>query len=163
MVEKSRIRNLSTRFLLFYKYGIVLLLSFFMIWVIWQEIQSGKNWSSRLYLPIVWSYLVYRWVKAHLRVFPVEFDDEFLYILKKGQDLLIPLENIKDIEMKTLGGMWRVDLLYADVIGDHFYFKPSLLYPLNYKSKDALVNLLWKKIEVAKGKKPFFQANALHN
>lgn len=163
MAEKSRIRNLSTRFLLFYKYGIVLLLSFFVIWVVRHEIQSGLSWSSGLYFPIVWGYLVYRWVKAHFMVYRVEFDDEFLYVLRKGQDLLIPLENIKDIEMKSLGGLWRIDLFYADVIGDHFYFKPSLLYPLNFKSKDALVNLLWKKIEAAKGKKQEFQANALHS
>jgi hypothetical protein len=163
MAEKSRIKNLSTRFLLFYKYGVVLLLSLFVLWIVWQEIQSSKSWSSRLYLPLVWSYLVFQWIKAHLKVYRVEFDDEFLYVLSRGQDLLIPLENIKDIEMKSLGGVWRVELFYADVMGDHFYFKPSLLYPLNYKSKDALVNLLWKKIEIAKGKKPEFQANALHS
>lgn len=96
-------------------------------------------------------------------MYRVEFDDEFLYVLQRGQDLLIPLENVKDIEMKTLGGMWRVDLFYTDAIGDHFYFKPSLLYPLNYKSKDALVNFLWQKIEAAKGKKQVMQANALHS
>lgn len=98
-----------------------------------------------------------------MKVYRVEFDDEFLYVISKGQDLLIPLENIKDIEMKTLGGMWRVDLFYKDVLGDYFYFKPSLIYPLNYKSKDALVNLLWKKIELAKMRKQEIQPNALQS
>lgn len=163
MVEKSRIRNLSTRFLAFYKYGVILIVSALFLWVVFHEVQSGRRLISGVYFSLVWGYLIYRWVKAHWKVYRVEFDDEFLYVLQRGQDLLIPLENVKDIEMKTLGGMWRVDLFYADVIGDHFYFKPSLFYPLNYKSKDALVNLLWKKIELAKGKKSFYQANALHS
>ncbi|HPM32049.1 MAG TPA: hypothetical protein PLJ60_17080 [Chryseolinea sp.] len=63
--------------------------------------------------------------------------------------------------MKSLGGMWCVDLLSTDVIGDHFYFKPSRLYPLNYKVKDELVNLLWRKIEIAKTKRREFLSNAL--
>lgn len=166
MAEKSRIRNLSTRFLALYKYGFIVLLSLFIGTVVLTEIQGvveGRNWFSALFFPALWGYMIYLWLKAHLKVYRTEFDDEFLYVIRKGHDLLIPLENIKDIEMKSLGGMWRVDLFYADVIGDYFYFKPSLLYPLNYKSKDALVNLLWKKIEIAKGKKPEFRANALHS
>ncbi|NBP69370.1 MAG: hypothetical protein EBU52_11555 [Cytophagia bacterium] len=59
--------------------------------------------------------------------------------------------------------MWRVDLYYADILGDSFYFKPSLLYPLNYKSKDKLVNILWQKIELAKQKRPPSPINALHS
>ncbi len=107
--------------------------------------------------------MIYTWFKAHIKVYKVEFDDEYLYVLKRTGDVLIPLENIKDIEMKTLGGMWRVELYYEDIIGNHFYFKPSLLYPLNYKSKDRLVNLLWEKIELAKRKRPRIDTKALHS
>lgn len=165
MREKSRIRNLSTRYLELYRYGFILLMTAFigfMLYSSFQEFES-RGFFSALYFPVVWGYLVYVWLKAHNKVYRVEFDDDYLYIIRKKQDVLIPLENIKDIEMKSLGGMWRVDLFYADVVGDHFYFKPSLLYPINYKSKDALVNILWTKIEAAKSKKQYFQANALHS
>lgn len=166
MAEKSRIRNLSTRFLGLYRYGFVFVMTVFLGFLLYDSSTSGFSWGtiiSKLYFPLTWGYLIFIWIRAHLKVYKVEFDDEFLYVIKKEHDLLIPLENIKDIEMKSLGGMWRVDLFYADVIGDHFYFKPSLLYPLNYKSKDTLVNLLWKKIEEAKRKKQVFQMNALQS
>jgi hypothetical protein len=166
MVEKSRIRNLSTRFLGLYRYGFILLLTVFFGFLMYDsgiDSYNGEAIASKLYFPITWGYILFIWIRAHLKVYKVEFDDEYLYVIRRNQDVLIPLENIKDIEMKSLGGMWRVDLFYADVIGDHFYFKPSLLYPLNYQKKDALVNLLWTKIERAKTKNPYLQANALHS
>jgi hypothetical protein len=165
-VEKSRIRNLSTRYLEAYRYGFIVLLSGAFCWVVVlkiNEFSSGGNWVDLLYFPVFWGYLVYLWLKAHLKVYRVEFDAKYLYVLRKNQDVLIPLENIKDIEMKSLGGMWRVDLYYTDVLGDHFYFKPSLLYPLNYRRKDALVSLLWQHIEKAKQRRPITQHNALHS
>jgi hypothetical protein len=163
--EKSRIRNLSTRYLEFYRYGFVVLLTAFVGLLVVQSVDDFRNrgFLSALYFPAVWGFLIYTWFKAHLKVYKVEFDDEYLYVIRGKGDVLIPLENIKDIEMKTLGGMWRVELYYEDIIGNHFYFKPSLLYPLNYKSKDKLVNLLWEKIELAKQRRPHIQTNALHS
>ncbi len=163
MIEKSRVRNLSTRYLEFYRYGVVVIATCLLGAIIYGSIKTNRDGFSflALYFPLFWTFLIYKWIDAHLKVFKVEFDDEYLYIIKRNQDIMIPLENIKDIEMKSLGGMWRVDLLYADVIGDHFYFKPSLLYPLNYKVKDELVNLLWKKIEIAKRKPRDMPTNAL--
>ncbi len=165
MPEKSRIRNLSTRYLEFYKYGFAVILTAFAGALLFMSIDDFVNngFFSALYFPVFWSFMIYTWFKAHLKVFKVEFDEDYLYVIKKSGDVLIPLENIKDIEMKSLGGVWKVDLCYADIVGDHFYFKPSLLYPLNYKSKDKLVNLLWKKIELAKQKRPQVQTNALHS
>ncbi len=163
MTNKSRIRNLSTRFLELYRYGVIFIGTLILAAIIYYSVDqfSMKRFFETFYFPAFWGFIIYKWLDAHRKVFKVEFDDDYLYIIKRNQDILIPLENIKDIEMKSLGGMWRVDLMYADVIGDHFYFKPSLLYPLNFRSKDELVNLLWKKIEVAKTKKQYFSTNAL--
>ncbi len=165
MAEKSRIRNLSTRYLEFYRYGFIVLLTAFAGFLLFQSVEDFRNkgFLSSLYFPFAWSFLIYTWFKAHVKVYKVEFDDDYLYIIRRKGDVLIPLENVKDIAMKTLGGMWKVELYYTDIIGDHFYFKPSLLYPLNYKSKDKLVNLLWQKIEIAKQKRPGIQSNALHS
>lgn len=165
MSEKSRIRNVSTRYLELYKYGFVVLmigLAGFMGFSKYQSYKESKNFPE-IFSSLVLCYFIYVWLKSHTKVYRVEFDDDYLYVIRKKQDILIPLENIKDIKLKTFFGMWQVDLFYSDIIGDRFYFKPSLLYPLNHKSKDALVNVLWKKIDVAKGRNPYFQANALHS
>jgi hypothetical protein len=163
--EKSRIRNLSTRYLEFYRYGFALILTAFAGALLFMSVDDFVNegFFSALYFPVFWGFMIFTWFKAHLKVFKVEFDDDYLYVIKKSGDVLIPLENVKDIEMKSLGGMWKVDLYYADIVGDHFYFKPSLLYPLNYRSKDKLVNILWQKIELAKQRRPPTQMNALHS
>lgn len=165
MTEKSRIRNISTRFLELYRYGFVVLLIGLIVFFLIAKYQQFTKSSHLpdLFSSFVLCYFIYVWLKSHAKVYRVEFDDDYLYVIRKKQDVLIPLENIKDIKLKTFFGMWQVDLFYADLVGDRFYFKPSLLYPLNSKSKDALVNVLWQKIDVAKRKKPHFQANALHS
>jgi len=164
-LTKSRIRNLTTRYLELYRYGFIFIVSLFVGYLVYKSIQGfrGTGNFSVVFTVATWGYIVYAWLKAHANVYRVEFDDDYLYIIRKSQDILIPLENIKDVELKTLGGMWRVDLYYTDVIGNHFYFKPSLLYPLNAKSKDELVNVLWRKIEGAKSRKHEFQRNMLQS
>jgi hypothetical protein len=165
MTEKNRIRNISTRFLELYRYGFVVLMIGLIGLILFSKYQQYKE-SGRfpeLFTNLVLCYFIYVWLKSHAKVYRVEFDDDYLYVIRKKQDVLIPLENIKDITLKTFFGMWQVDLFYADIVGERFYFKPSLLYPINSKSKDALVNVLWQKIDVAKKKKPHFQANALHS
>jgi hypothetical protein len=109
------------------------------------------------------TWLGYLWWKLNSNVYHVEFDEEFLYVLLRKQDIIIPLENIKDINLKTLGGVYRVDFYHAEQLGDRIYFKPSLLYPFNSKKKDTLVNVLWSNIEKAKRKVQDFQRNALHS
>lgn len=159
MAEKSRIKNLSTRALVFYKYGTMVLVAMIVGLMAYRTYQ---DWSSIImYVSYIW--IIYLWLKANSKVYHTEFDDEFLYVRYRGAEVLISLENIKDIELKTLGGVWRVDLEYADLLGDHFYFKPSLLYPLNYRKKDALVDLLWKYIERAKTKNIPLPMNALRS
>ena len=110
-----------------------------------------------------WIYIIWLWYWVNRRVYRTEFDDEFLYIIQRNQDLLIPLENIKDINLVSMGGVYRVDLYAKEEFGNTFYFKPSLLYPFNYKKKEALVDILWRTIEKAKSKKQDVQRNALHS
>ena len=91
----------------------------------------------------------------------VSFDSEFLHVFRKTQDLIIPLESIESVEISSLGGVYKVNLYYPEQLGKEFFFKTSLLYPLNYKSKDELINLLRKNISMAKSKRQVIAANAL--
>lgn len=124
---------------------------------------NGIEFWLRLINPLSLSYLAYAWWRVNQKVFHVEFDQEFMYVVQKNQDLLIPLENIKDINLISIGGVYKVELYANELFGDIFYFKPSLLYPFNHTKKEALVDLLWANIEKAKRKKQDFQRNALHS
>lgn len=159
-MEKSRIKNLSTRYLTVYKMTIWILLICFFGLLIYRFFEVGFGVIG---FPIIGLFFFYQVYQMNSNLYKVEFDDEFLYIIQKNQDMLVPLENIKDIELKSLGGHWEVTFYNAEQLGEKIYFKPSLLYPFNSKKKDELVNVLWANIEKAKRKKQDFQKNALRS
>jgi hypothetical protein len=101
------------------------------------------------------------YIRINRKVFHVEFDDEFLYLIQKEADVLIPLQNIKDIELKTIGGLYQIELYSPEIVGDVIYYKPSLLYPFNFKAKDAIANKLRANIEKAKRRPTEYEKNAL--
>ena len=109
----------------------------------------------------LYGYFFYLLIKLNGKLQHVEFDDEFLYVVQRNQDMIIPLENVESVEIVSLGGVYKVNLYRAEQLGKEFYFKPSLLYPLNYKVKDKLVNLLRRNIDLAKQRKVFLPYNAL--
>ncbi len=159
MPEKSRIKNLSTRFLLTYK---------IFIWTLLLAILSALIYStlkilSSLIFTSSWIFILYKYYQMNNKLYQVEFDEEFLYVIQKKADLVVPLENVKDVNLKTLIGHYEIIFYNAEQLGDKIYFKPSLLYPFNSKKKDELVNVLWSNIERAKRKKQDFRKNALHS
>ena len=159
MPEKSRIKNLSTRFLLPYK---------IFIWVVLTVVLAllcYETWLrfSSIVLTVSWGVILYRYYVMNQKLYHVEFDDEFLYVIRKNVDILVPLANIKDVNIKTLIGHYEIIFYSGEQVGDKIYFKPSLLYPFNAKKKDELVNVLWQNINKAKLKQPHFERNALHS
>lgn len=158
---KSRVTNLSTRFLLPYKIFVWTVLLSFFCYLVYSQFKMFD--ISFFILPIIWSFVIYKYFLINSKLYHVEFDEEFLYVIQKGQDMLVPLENIKDIELKTMIGHWEITFYNPEQLGDKIYFKPSLLYPFNSKKKDELVNVLWRNINKAKSKQPYFQLNALRS
>jgi hypothetical protein len=162
----QRVNSLSTRYLGFYKNSVLILLvsiAVLLLGVKIEKILSGERWGSALITFGYMLFLIYGWIRMNRNVYRVEFDDQFLYVILKGQDIMIPLANIKDIEIKTMGGVYEVELFTAEQLGKKFYFKPSLLYPFNFKKKDALVDVLRKYIDKAKKDRQQLPTNALHS
>ncbi len=164
--KNPRIKRLSTRFLGFYKNSVLILLIALLGVLLFITIQSiykvGLLRSNFISIGI-FLYLIYKWIKLNRNVHRVEFDDEYLYVIQKEQDIMIPLENIKEIDIKTLGGVYEVELYHPEQLGDKFYFKPSLLYPFNFKQKDSLVDILRRNINLAQARKKTVPTNALHS
>jgi len=163
MVEKKRIKNLSTRWLKSFKVTAIGIYIFICLTLLWMALQKSgiKDIIFTLAQFGIYFYGGYFLIRMSTKLYHVEFDEEFLYVLNKKQDLVIPLENIKSIEISTLGGTYKINLYNAEQLGSEFFFKPSLLYPLNYKTKDATVNVLRRFIEVAKRKHIQLPTNAL--
>jgi hypothetical protein len=121
----------------------------------------GRGWFYTASQSVLYGWLFFLLIRMAVKFQEVYFDDEFLYVYKKKQDYLIPLENIESVEIESLGGVYKVNLYHAEQLGKELYFKTSLIYPLNYKSKDALVNVFRSKIDRAKIRKREFPRNAL--
>lgn len=110
---------------------------------------------------LLYIYFLYQYFKINKKVFHVEFDDEFLCLIRKDAGILIPLQNIIAVELKTMGGLYEIKLYHPEIVGDLIYYKLSLLYPFNFKSKDKIADTLREKIELAKQNPFVFQKNAL--
>jgi len=166
LAEKNRIRNLSTRWLTPFKIALFVIYSVLFLGIVWSfvdDVHNISDWFSGIMMAGVYGYLFYHLMLVTTKLYRVEFDQEYLYVLLRKQDILIPLENIESIEIATLGGVYKVNLFHKDQLGDHFYFKLSLFYPINAKSKDALVNVLRKYVVQARGKRQEIMPNALHS
>lgn len=166
MAEKNRVRNLSTRWLLPFKVVVFAIYIALCVAILFSYLQHGDNFFD-ITLGLVnagfFVYFFFRLMKMTSKLYRVEFDNDFLYVLLKNQDMVIPLENIESVEISTVGGVYKVNLFHPEQLGDHFYFKMSLFYPLNYQSKDELVNVLRRNIVLARGRKSEFAKNALHS
>jgi hypothetical protein len=166
-LNNQRVKRLSTRYLGFYKYGVIVFIVIAILFLAGYQIINLFYKENRFVGSILsYVYLIavmVGWLRVNRNVHRVEFDNDFLYVILKDQDILIPLENIKEVDIKSLGGVYEVELYQPEQLGKKFYFKPSLLYPFNFKRKDALVNVLRKNINLAQQKKRTHQANSLHS
>lgn len=159
MAGKQKPIRLSSRFLGPYQWVLYVLYIVFFGLIVISSIRVG--WFYAIGQTILYGYLLYAGIRIVKKFQQTSFDEEFLYVYQKQQDYVIPLENIESVEIESLGGVYKVNLYHPEQLGNEFYFKTSLLYPLNYKSKDALVNVLRKAIDKAKARRHQLPHNAL--
>ena len=109
------------------------------------------------------SLALYQMIRIYPKIKVIEFDSEFLYVLEKGFDIVMPLENIKAIELKSLGGFYRILLFDKIQSGKEIYFMPSLIYPLDFNKQDDKVNILRNYVWNAKQVGRTIPRNALNS
>ena len=77
----------------------------------------------------------------------VSYDDSSVYYTIKGYEVQIPLEEIRDIEIMTISGIYKINLNEPAQDGSVIRFKTSLWYPFNFRRQDEKVNELRDKID----------------
>ncbi|MBL7843454.1 MAG: hypothetical protein JNK44_06290 [Cyclobacteriaceae bacterium] len=159
MAEKQKTVRLSSRFLGPYRWYLYILYIVAFSCIAILSIRVG--WGFAVIQTTVYGWMFYRGVQIIEKFQQVSFDPEFLYVYQKQQDYIIPLENIESVEIESLGGVYKVNLYHPEQLGKELYFKTSLIYPLNYKSKDELVNVLRRNIDKAKARRQSLPHNAL--
>ncbi len=159
MSAKQNPTRLSSRFLGPYRWVLYVIYIGAFGSIVYASVTRG--WTYAIFQGGLYGWILYLLIRMVTKFQQVSFDDDFLYVYLKKQDYIVPLENIESVEIESLGGVYKVNLYHPEQLGKEFYFKTSLLYPLNAKKKDALVNVLRKKIDLAKSKRQVYQRNAL--
>lgn len=96
--------------------------------------------------------LVYKAVPAILKIKNVSYDDSSVYYDRKGYEVQIPFEDIKSVEIKTISGIYKINLFDPTQDGSVILFKTSLWYPFNFRRQDEKVNVLRDNIDTYKRK-----------
>ncbi len=70
----------------------------------------------------------------------LSYDDENLYVLEDGVEEQIPFEQVKDVEIMSLNGIYRFNFFNKDLHDGFVTCKTSMWYPLNYPAVDKELN-----------------------
>lgn len=90
--------------------------------------------------------LAYKAIPAIIKIKNVSYDESSVYYDKNGFEVQIPFEDIKDIEIKTISGIYTINLYVPSQDGTSIMFKTSLWYPFNFRKQDEKVNELRDRI-----------------
>lgn len=78
------------------------------------------------------------------------YDHENLCLAEGTQEEIIPLWQVKQVELTTLNGGYRIDFHPGACQHDYLLFLPSFWYPLNFKKQDAKIERFRESIYQAK-------------
>lgn len=101
---------------------------------------------------LLWTFVLYRLIQVIIKLKSVSYDQSSVYYEKNGIEVQTPFEDIRNIEIKTLSGIYTINLFTKSQDGDKIHFKTSMWYPLNFKKQDEKVNELRDKIDDYKRK-----------
>ena len=98
-------------------------------------------------LPLLIYLIFHMYYPMFLKLKNVSHDESSVYYDKNGFEVQIPFEDIKDIEIKTLSGVYKINLYMPSQDGKSISFKTSLCDPFNFKKQDEKVNELRDRID----------------
>ncbi len=105
-----------------------------------------EEYNLLLMVPL-YVMLAYKVIPTIIKIKNVSYDQSSVYYDKKGFEVQVPFEDIKDIEIKTISGVYKIKLYSPSQDGSAIMFKTSLWYPFNFKKQDEKVNELRDRID----------------
>ena len=132
MPEKPRIKNWLTRYLMPFKvfvWSLPIAFSLVLFYRVYRDGFRATIW------PLAWVFLLYRAYLINKKLYHVEFDEDFLYVVRRDADLLVPLENIKDINLISMLGHWEIIFYNAEQLVDKNLFQAFAFISVQFKNK----------------------------
>lgn len=105
-----------------------------------------EEYNLLLIVPI-YIMFAYKAIPAIVKIKNISYDESSVYYDKKGFEVQIPFEDIRDIEIKTISGIYKINLYMPNQDGKSIMFKTSLWYPFNFRRQDEKVNELRDRID----------------
>jgi len=99
-----------------------------------------------LYTPL-YIIMAYKAIPAIIKIKNISYDESSVFYDKNGFEVQIPFEDIRDVEIKTISGIYTIHLYVPSQDGSTIMFKTSLWYPFNFKKQDEKVNELRDRID----------------
>jgi hypothetical protein len=132
-------RTISSKYIHIYRAVPVSVLS--VLYLVMAYVQFQDDEKVALFFGI--SYLItavmfgFQYQKLARLIKQVSYTDRYLYIYQKDQSTEIPLENIKDVTLTSLDGLYKFSFYKDKAPWKEIYCKVSMWYPFNYKKVDA--------------------------
>ncbi len=149
----QRTKAISSRFYKSYKYGaagLIFLLAF--SYILYPLVAGDFSWFrviiSILYFGIGIKYWFPSLISSIKQMKDLSYDDENLYIIENSVEEQIPFNEIKEVEIVSLNGIYRFHFFDKSLHGGAVSCKTSMWYPFNFIKVDKELNrvrgLIWK-------------------
>lgn len=143
----ERTRSISTTFYKTYKIIAYSFLALFMLVYFGRFIVIiglANIYIGLVAVALILIGLKYRWYPDFFKDFnklkDVSYDSENLYIIEDGLEEQIPFYEIKDVEIKSLNGVYQFNFFNKNLYDGSITCKTSMWYPFNYRKVDSELN-----------------------
>jgi hypothetical protein len=146
-------KTISTKYLKYYRYFLILFISTMVLLYSFQAFMMNGFLGIALGLSYaVLFFMVYlpRVNKLMKSLKQISYDHEYLYVHEADQQLMLPLSRIKIVELTSLDGLYKFNLMDEQHFGKELYCKTSMWYPFNYKKVDKDLDFIRYLIKKAK-------------
>lgn len=155
-------KTISTKYLKYYRYIVVLLVSIIAVTYSVNAFLINGLLGIALGLSYIVLFIVV--YLPHLNklmksIKQISYDHEYLYVHEADQQLMLPLSRIRDVELTSLDGLYKFNLMDEQHFGKELNCKTSMWYPFNYKKVDKELDFIRYLIKKAKERNYQFTEN----
>ncbi|MEM9897032.1 MAG: hypothetical protein AAF789_11750 [Bacteroidota bacterium] len=149
----ERSKSLSIKSIRRYKLFVVINISILFLFYVGFQLIEGGVFGIIVALAYLFTMIFYWYPsigKSLKKLKEVSYDGKNLYVQESGYEIQIPFQEVRDVEIISLDGLYKFNLYHHDQFGKEVVCKPSLWYPLNFKRVDKELNRIRYLIRKAK-------------
>ena len=108
------------------------------------------SFYKSIYYPIpalfMMAYIILSRIKLLRKLKNITYDNSNIYYNVNDYEEQIPFYQIKEVQLYSVNGVYKINLRTPGQAGKEIFFKPSVWYPFNFNKQDVKVDQLRKAI-----------------